>query len=559
MRRFLAISLMASVSFAVDLPTSIEGTKINRELSRDRFNTNDVSIEIAKPPRTIVQLDELDEDEFVLSDYHLKGKVTDATYFNAVLEQIMSPFRGREISLDVLNTAAEILEAEFRDRGYILARVVIPKQHIHPRGAHVHFFVDEGKLVTYEVAHNNKKLRDRMEEYLHPLLELDPVKTDDMTKQIYLAGDAPGIKVKATVLPDEEEPGEGQLELEILREKNSHYIKYNNKGNDYVGPGIIQVGVDMHTLFGLDRLDLNYATSQPTTQNLEHFGVDYTTFLTKYGLRLHTSGQLTQTQAHGAISGQGFEGKAARWQVDGTMSVLRTPGFHIFATAGGYWIDSLYNQKTGDRQVFRDRILSLFGEAKTNYSHPKGYKLDANVRATFGIDIGNIEETLVADRSRAEGQHAFTKINTEAHVYFPIGEHFGLDARSGLQFSTTPLFLAEQFDVRSGGYGLAYDIAEVAGDRGWRNYFELSYRSIPNIWLLNSVYPYVYYDFAKITNIGSDTQQGLYEIASMGGGVRMKFFDDFTGNVFAASPITREVFSKGNKHTRVFFEVTGKV
>jgi hemolysin activation/secretion protein len=164
-----------------------------------------------------------------------------------------------------------------------------------------------------------------------------------------------------------------------------------------------------------------------------------------------------------------------------------------------------------------------------------------------------------ADRSRIDGDPDFTKFNLDLSRVQSLPYGFSVLTAATGQYSSHPLFTAEQFLLGGTGFGQAYDSGEISGDSGVAGKVELRYGyEVAKPWL-DSFQLYGYYDIGTVwlNEIAPGTRDE-FSLASVGTGVRTNFTSNLYGYVEVGFPLTRAVASENNHDPRVFFSVTAR-
>jgi hemolysin activation/secretion protein len=134
----------------------------------------------------------------------VKGfRITRSTAFSeAQLLPLLKDFVGKELSLDDLQRAADVITRHYRDRGYFVARAYIPAQDI--RDGIVEITVLEGRIDRVSVKPiGHTRLRERVvESALQKALPPGQlIRQEDLERGLLLLNDLPGIDVRSVLQP----------------------------------------------------------------------------------------------------------------------------------------------------------------------------------------------------------------------------------------------------------------------------------------------------------------------------------------------------------------------
>jgi len=176
-----------------------------------------------------------------------------------------------------------------------------------------------------------------------------------------------------------------------------------------------------------------------------------------------------------------------------------------------------------------------------------------NVEVRQGLDIFDASDNPLT-RSRFEGNNDFTSVLAYLARYQPLFWHLTLLGQVQGQGAFDQVLAAEEFTVGGPYLGRGYDTGEIGGDQGVVGSLELRYDGQP-VAFIQGWQPYVFYDIGKAwekdggPGVGSTSKS----LASAGGGVRLNFFDHFSGYVQVTKPLTLDINSTGNKEAQFDF------
>jgi len=158
--------------------------------------------------------------------------------------------------------------------------------------------------------------------------------------------------------------------------------------------------------------------------------------------------------------------------------------------------------------------------------------------------------------SRPEGRSDFTKFNVQFARVQMLPADFSVALSATGQWTSQSLLASEQIGLGGPDFGRAYDTSEVSGDKGIDGLVELRYTpALPQDWIRSTQF-FAYYDIGKIWDNSDDSDLGHQSLASLGGGVRMRFPQNFTASLEVAQPLTHDIASEEGRPTRVFFSVS---
>ncbi|MBV5328420.1 MAG: ShlB/FhaC/HecB family hemolysin secretion/activation protein [Chlorobium sp.] len=219
----------------------------------------------------------------------VKGfRITGATIFSeSELQNVLEPFTGRELGLDELNQATNMLAAYYTAKGYI-AQVLLPPQEI--KDGIVTIKVIEGKLGAVEVtpATGVRFSEERAAKTITGNQTVgEPIRIEAVEKGLLLLNDNPGIAASATLQPGTE-PGTTDLMVKLDKTPLlTGSIDFDNSGNVSTGEYRITPALKINNPGGFgDQISLKGLTSIGDTYGRAEYSVPLGTRGTRIGASL---------------------------------------------------------------------------------------------------------------------------------------------------------------------------------------------------------------------------------------------------------------------------------
>jgi len=185
-------------------------------------------------------------------------RITGATVFSASeLQQVLTPYKGRRLSLEQLQQAGAALTAYYRDKGYFVAYAYLPPQEI--KDGLVQIAVLEGSVDKVQIRRAGKsRISDDvilrgMRGVAHGTVISDGL----LENRLLLLNDLPGLEVNADLQPGST-TGSADLVLNV-REKRplTLTLATDNYGNRFSGEYRGAATIDVNDPFGMgDQLSL---------------------------------------------------------------------------------------------------------------------------------------------------------------------------------------------------------------------------------------------------------------------------------------------------------------
>lgn len=140
--------------------------------------------------------------------------------------------RQRGITLGMIETVADTITRYYRERGFILAKAYIPKQHV--RDGVVTITLLLGQLGEVET-NNNKIYSDRMVKRIFKSSLGKPVSNNVIEEKLYLVNDLPGVSASGYFEPGSQ-VGDTKLNINFNRERRlASNLRLDNHGSEATG------------------------------------------------------------------------------------------------------------------------------------------------------------------------------------------------------------------------------------------------------------------------------------------------------------------------------------
>lgn len=179
------------------------------------------------------------------------------------LAAVLAPYRGRELSMNEINEAANRVTVLCRSQGYLVARAYVPKQNIQDgvllikviAGQYGSFLIKNHSLVddfllqgTFDASKDDSAIVTR----------------DGLERPMLLVSDMPGARLPTVSIGPGSAPGTSDFVVETeAAERLAGYLVADNYGSRFTGKNRLSFGADLNSPFGIaDRLSISGLTSQ---------------------------------------------------------------------------------------------------------------------------------------------------------------------------------------------------------------------------------------------------------------------------------------------------------
>jgi hemolysin activation/secretion protein len=395
-----------------------------------------------------------------------------------LLELVQDAY-GQQVDLAGLNVLAERITAYCRSHGYPFAVALVPAQTLG--GGEVTVQVVEGRYGQVNASGESSASAARWLSRLRPGA---PIEHAPLERSLRVLGTLPGIEVNPVMQPGQA-MGQGDLDVELQRQRFGGAVGLDNHGNRYTGSGHAGASVWGNSLltFG-DRLSLDALL---TTETLWQGAVNYQRPLGTNGLRLRAGYAYTHYQL-----GKEFESLDATGYARVASTGLSYP--LRLSAQGSVEVMLDYRHKwLHDEQAAVDSHAdksSNSARAALRFDHRDGWGGGGVSWGSLAWTHGqlNLDNALAAaDAATARTQGHFDTFALDLSRLQRLAGPLNLYGRVAAQWAGQNLDSSERFGL-GGAYGVrAYPEGEAYADEGVLLQTELRYR-------LGAFVPYGFYD-----------------------------------------------------------------
>lgn len=573
---FLGCLLVTGMAQAIDfrLPGSIEPTRAPQSLPIQAAQQARTTVPIAAPTAEAESLGpEAEAIQFHLTDIILEGNTI---YSNAQLRPLYQNKLNSTISIGKLIGIVQSITNYYRNNGYILSRAILPPQRIV--GGVVHIRILEGFIDKVTVTGKPRGARALLQAYGKNIAANRPLRIKSMERYMQLANAIPGVSAKAVLEPSKTSTGASDLALAAEMKPVSGFISFDNFGTRYIGPTQLTGDIEGDSLFrsgdktqmvvaGTPQMKSRIHYPYPPVSGqidsnqagqLLYFDASHDTPLGSDGMRFIFDGNYSETRPGFVLAPLNIIGRSNTFTSTVKYPVYLSRSQNFTVLGSFVYLDS--GVRSQGVQLYLDHIRKV--NATGNYDFSDGLlgnnSLGASV--TQGLDVLGATPTQEVDVSRIKGRSVFTKFNGQLSRLQQLPWRFSAFVLMQGQYSVTPLLASEQFGFGGPQVGRGYDPSEIIGDQGLSGSAELRYSVGPNRKLLQAIQLYAFYDAGEIWNrktIGLPFKQSG---VSTGGGIRMFFTNNFSGNFYVAKPMTKPAAAENIDHNglapRYYFSMT---
>lgn len=563
------ILLISHVAFAVDFPniprpalpgSADPGLVTQNYLPQQKKSLQPLAPIAMQPEKQTGLGPEAEKIKFTLKKLILEGN---HVYTNAQLLPIYQHKLNTNISIAELQAIVQDITNFYRNNGYILSRAIIPPQHVN-QGV-IRIRIVEGYIDKVKIVGNARGAANIILAYGNKISQSRPIKLSVLERYLRLANEIPGVQVKAVLEPSKTETGASDLNLAVQEKIINASLSYDNYGTLYIGPLQVTASTNFNSIFRSgDTTRLTYLAATHGKE-LHYFDLAYLTPLGSNGWSGTVGGNQSLTTPGLNLRPLQTQGIANTYYTSVQYPVIRSRSQDLTLDGGFTYLDSKTTLLNREVLLYNDHIRPLRLGGNYNFADRFNGTNFSALHLEQGLKIlgaSSNPDSFTVSRFGADG--IFTKLNAQIGRVQPLSTRFSIYTLAQLQYSFNPLLSSEQFGFGGSQVGRGYDPAEILGDRGAAGTLELRLNAFPNMFILQSMQFYTYYDIGKIWNIKNVANVKKNQSASSTGfGTRFAFSKLITGNLMYTQVLTKSIASETiigkGRNPKIYFSVVASV
>lgn len=440
----------------------------------------------------------------------------------AETETILRPYLGEHRTLDSLEAAANALESEMREQGFVFHRVIVPAQK--PEGGVVTLRVLKWDIEKVSVTGNQYFSTENILASLPPLKAGAAPDTAALSQALAAANEHPSKRAKI-VLKRGSTPDTLEAEVQVRDvEPVTTFVGLNNTGNKETGYARLTVGHQRTNLFDRDHsITAIFNTSPDHVEDVQLYGLQYVAPV--YEWSGFVSGFYTYSTVDSGKVGNIFD-VSGKGEFYGARYLQLLPRWNQIVHSVALGIESRY---------FDNSVLATGAELGADVgSTPVSLRYQGRVEPAWGGVGLYLEYAANLAAGRGNNDDAYDAVREGANirwnrlayggdVVYRFAEGWSANGRLRGQHTSMALIPGEQF-----GVGGAYSVRglkerEIAGDRGYTFSLEVNTPRVAD------VQPMLFYDQGGYINnppipTGVATKEN---VSSIGAGVRWNWQRQF--------------------------------
>jgi hemolysin activation/secretion protein len=453
------------------------------------------------------------------------------------LKRVVERFVDRELNLWDLGRAADAVSEFYQQRGYPLARALVPAQKVVD--GRVRMNIVEGILGKVRVAGNHRYSADTLLHRGGELAPGKPINLPALERKLLVLNEQPGLQARAT-LQAGSDFGASDLLIQATEKPLSLDVALTNAAREDIGQTRVDSTLSWNNPLGIgDQLSVRGILSQ---HRLLHYGkASYSVPLGSEGDRL--------TASYSRV----------RYRVAGELDILQLGG--TAETDELTWTHSLIRSRQHDRSVGLTASYRKFTQQAlgVQLSETRLPIYTANWNERWFDDDGTAWNGKLAlssngrsnaDSTRQDAEQLRIEANVDATA--SLGNQLDLYVKFNSVYSRQRLPDSDKFDVGGPDSVRAYRPSELRGDSGELTTLELRR---PFTVAGKVAVATAFVDYAHVVYKQASLRNGNDAIGGAGLGLTAYPTSTTTAKVEFATPLTSHHADDG-KHGRLWFNLS---
>ena len=553
----------SSQAQTVDIPSAADAGRVAPQLPSFSLPMDHQEVDVRSAPVSVAP-DGADAIRFTLSQVTFEG----ATLYTQ--EQLQTSFHallGQDVSLADIYAAAAALTVTYRNDGYVLTRVIVPAQTIDDGALRlrvVEGFIDDVSFQNDDTAPLPDGMRLKIETlargYLRHALEQRPSHIHTLERALLLLNDLPGIAARSVLAPSPTVTGAARLTIMLSYTRFDGMGVVDNYGSRYLGPVQLSHLTQINTPFGYgEQIEVQavYAPGQEGGRELAYGAAQLRVPIGRQGTVIEFGGSYSDTEPGYILNDLDVEGSATRLHIGASHPFYRGRDFTLNGNIKLDFADIRSDNAFDTERKDDVRMLRLGADvdwADRLFSMPALSR--GHIEISQGIDVLGGSEAGDFFLTRPDAEPHATLFSASFHRLQSLTRHWAFSTQLRGQYSDDAFLSLEEFGVGGAEIGRGYSPSEIIGDQGAAAAFEAQYMSDVRFIGSNPVQFFAFYDVGRVWNLdAADAAAKKDTLTSAGGGFRIDWPHNISGEVFLAQPLNRDVETQNDRDGRVFFRL----
>ncbi len=454
---------------------------------------------------------------------------------------ILEPLAGKRLTIAELIKQVNRVTTLYQEQGYPLSFAILQEQSF--ADGHVKVTIVEGHVAGLRIDGDPGRSEARIRRVAQAMLDEKPLTQRTLERTMNLLRTIPGLKIDPKL--DMPSRTDGASELVIAATHNSIAVNASVAEMGSSKQGIVQLSANSLTPLGEE---LKLTAAIPTSsEDVKYISGTLSIPLSSNGLSLDIDGYHYRSQPRDEVlESQGWRRKVINERIGAALSypfILNNQrslkgnvGFYASRSLDDYThekLDQVWIENTTDVRALKAELR--YTDASARQSR------EVNLGVYKGLDAMGARKTLNTYLQRdlqSDLDLDFTRWTASLKQNIVLPGKFGLSLSASGQYSTNVLPNSEQISFGAWRHGYGYPQGELAGDKGLGATLELNRRFTNSSTWLNSIQPYIAYDWARAWyNLDRLNSYNNRQLRSAALGVRLSNNKHYLFDINVARPL----------------------
>lgn len=454
---------------------------------------------------------------------------------------ILEPLAGKRLTIAELINQVNRITALYQEKGYPLSFAILQEQSF--ADGHVKVTVVEGHVGGLRIEGNPGRSEARIRHVAQAMLDEKPLTQRTLERTMNLLRTIPGLKIDPKL--DMPSRTDGASELVIDASHNSVAVNASVAEMGTSKQAIVQLTTNSLTPLGEE---FKLTAAIPTSsEDVKYVSGTLSVPLNGNGLSLDIDGYHYRSKPRDEVlESQGWQRKVINERIGAAISypfilsnersLKGNAGFYASRSLDDYTHETLNNvwiENTTDVRALKAELR--YTDASARQSR------EINVGVYKGLDAMGARKSLNTYLQRdleSDLDLDFTRWTASIKQNVALPAQFGLSLSASGQYSSNVLPNSEQVSFGAWRHGYGYPQGELAGDKGIGATIELNRRFTNSSTWLNSIQPYIAYDWARAWyNLDRLNSYNNRKLRSAALGVRLSNNKHYLFDINVAKPL----------------------
>jgi len=473
--------------------------------------------------------------EIKFSGFIVKGL---GVYTPANILPLYETHLGRTLTISKLHEIANQIQNYYRQNGYALAQVYIPKQVI--RSGLVMLQIEEGLIDEIRVAGAFTSAPSHIRGLIQDIDLNIPLSQLTLQRILFYLNNLHGYNVKPRLI---RENISNRLILELVFSETkgwNGYFQVDRRGIKAVGKTIAEAQVSFQRVFNsFDQLKLTYTGSEQLRE-LENINVNYQ-FSLSPSSRFIIDNSWTESRPGGDLSSLDIFIKARHHRIGFEKYYFKNAeSTHTFGIS---LAQDKIDASVGGLLLSQDNTYVLRGKIGWQYT-PDDARHLYDIAISQGLKTSATKSVSLIDSFTPTDLEDFTLYSFDYQYFKPLTEQLNLSMQLKGQYASSKLPIAYKYAFGGSNLGRGYDAAELIGDHGISGAITLQKQLQKPLFSSAKTDIYAHYDIGSAWNRSSDGTTQL-SAASIAAGVNL-YTKRTDWNLEVAAPLTKDLANEAN-------------